>query len=113
MFYVTGVYSFTAHALFLYVGQGLLNGHGLLKAYIIRCHEAPGTILRIIQEGVYQTALLLGSLIQNFVDDVCRQFLQHINLVVKIHLFLRIWSKYKVIILIKIILLNNVSIRIK
>ncbi len=53
---------------------------------VIRRHQRAGAVLVIFKEGIDELSLVLWSLLENLVDEICRKFLQHVDHIVEVEL---------------------------
>ena len=84
LLHITGVDCFTVHPYIPYVLQSLSYRHGLLQTDILRRHQASRTRVRIIQKCIDQLSLFLRCFFQDLIDDICRQFFQHVDHIIEV-----------------------------
>ena len=66
--------------------HGLCHGPFLFQTDVVRSHQAACTVVRVIEESIYETPLIFWSFLQNLVYQIGRQFLQNIDFIVEVQL---------------------------
>jgi len=70
--YIAGVNRLCIHAHFFDVLHGTLHSPILLQADVLRRHQAPCAILRIIKKSINQFSFIFWCLLKNLIYDIRR-----------------------------------------
>ena len=83
--HVAGVHGLSVFALFADGIKGLLHGHILPQADILRGHQAAGRAFGVVQQLVQALTGLLGGFLQHPLHHACRHILQQVGGIVQTH----------------------------
>ena len=84
--YITGIHRLRIHAHLFYMLHGSFHRPLLFQTDVVGSHQASGTVVRVVEEGVYKASFVLRCFFEDLIYQICRQLLQNIDLIVEVQL---------------------------
>ena len=81
---VAGIDRFFMDSGTLDMSHGLSHGHCITQINIFGCHNASGTVIRIVQKLVDHLTVCRTDGVEDTVDQVSRKFFKHIDRIIHI-----------------------------